>query len=375
MKRRTLLGAGGLGLGAALAACSAPQTTQAESKQPAAPAVMRKKPRILRMVTAWPKNFPGLGTAAEEIARHIGVLSNGTLAVKLYAAGELVRAEEAFDAVSSGAADLYHAAEYYWQGKAKGFAFFTAVPFGMTAIEQLGWVNDGGGQALWEKLSARFGLIAFAAGSTGHQMGGWFKKEINSLDDLKGLVMRIPGLGGDVMRELGVSPKMLSGGAIYQALQSGAIDATEWVGPWNDLAFGFYREAPYYYGPGFHEPGSTVSLGANLKVWQSLSPQQQSAIRGACGWVMSTSLAQFSYENAKALQVLEREHGVKVRSFSDEIWKALGQAAKKVLNEVANTDAETRVIHDSYMAALHEASAWAQVSDGPYLRLRALAGV
>ena len=375
MKRRTLLGAGSLGLGAALAACSAPQNVTADAKSSAAPAVVRKKARTLRMVTAWPKNFPGLGTAAEEIAKNIGVLSDGALSVKLYAAGELVAAEEAFDAVSSGAADLYHAAEYYWQGKAKGFAFFTAVPFGMTAIEQLGWVNHGGGQALWEALSARFGLIAFAAGSTGHQMGGWFKKEINSLDDLKGLVMRIPGLGGDVMRELGVSPKMLSGGAIYQALQSGAIDATEWVGPWNDLAFGFFREAPYYYGPGFHEPGSTVSLGANLKVWQSLSAQEQSAVRGACGWVMSTSLAQFSYENAKALQVLEKQHGVKVRTFSDDIWKALGQAAKKVLGEVAQTDAETKTIHDSYMAALHEASAWAQVSDGPYLRLRALAGI
>ncbi|PHS29327.1 MAG: ABC transporter substrate-binding protein [Robiginitomaculum sp.] len=378
MKRRTLLTAGSLGLGAALAACGGPQSaksgTQTQDGSPASPAVLRKKARTLRLVTAWPKNFPGLGTVAEEISQNIGTLSGGTLAVKLYAAGELVPAHEEFDAVSSGAADMYHASEYYWMGKSKGFAFFTAVPFGMTAIEQLGWINDGGGKSLWDKLSARFNLIALPAGSTGHQMGGWFKKEINTLDDLKGLIMRIPGLGGDVMRELGVSPKLLAGGAIYQALQSGAIDATEWVGPWNDMAFGFYREAPYYYGPGFHEPGSTVSLGFNLEVWNSLSSQEQIAVKGACGWAMSTSLAQFSWQNAKALKTLRDEHGVQVRNFSDEIWKALGIATKKVLAEVGQSDPETQAIHDSYMAALHEASAWAQVSDGPYLRLRSLAG-
>jgi len=377
MKRRTLLTAGSLGLGAALTACSAPQGAKSGEPSggtPASPAVLRKKTRTLRMVTAWPKNFPGLGTVAEEISKNVGILSGGTLAVKVYAAGELVPAHEEFDAVSSGAADMYHASEYYWVGKSKGFAFFTAVPFGMTAVEQLGWVDHGGGRALWDKLSARFNLIAFPAGSTGHQMGGWFKKEINSLDDLKGLIMRIPGFGGDVMRELGVSPKLLAGGAIYQALQSGAIDATEWVGPWNDLAFGFYREAPYYYGPGFHEPGSTVSLGFNLEVWNSLTPQEQVAIKGACGWAMSSSLAQYSWQNAKALKTLQEDHGVEVRNFSDEIWKALGVATRKVLTEVAQSDPETKAIHDSYMTALSEASAWAQVSDGPYLRLRALAG-
>ncbi len=378
MKRRTLLTSGGLGLGAALAACSAPKSNtagaQTDQSGPASPAVLRKKARTLRLVTAWPKNFPGLGTVAEEITQNIGRLSGGTLAVKLYAAGELVPSHEEFDAVSSGAADMYHASEYYWVGKSKGFAFFTAVPFGMTAVEQLGWVDQGGGRALWDKLSARFNLIAFPAGSTGHQMGGWFKKEINTLDDLKGLIMRIPGLGGDVMRELGVSPKLLAGGAIYQALQSGAIDATEWVGPWNDLAFGFYREAPYYYGPGFHEPGSTVSLGFNLDVWNSLSPQEQVAVKGSCGWAMSSSLAQFSWQNAKALKTLQQDHGVEVRNFSDEIWKALGVATRKVLSDVAKSDPETKAIHDSYMSTLAEASAWAQVSDGPYLRLRSLAG-
>ncbi len=375
MKRRTLLTAGGLGLGAALAACGGPQSTKTDGESPASPTVLRKTARKLRLVTSWPKNFPGLGTVAEEISKNIGKLSGGTLEVKLYAAGELVPAHEEFDAVSSGAADLYHAAEYYWQGKSKGFSFFSAVPFGMTAVETLGWLNKGGGNALWNDLSARFGLIAFAAGSTGHQMGGWFKKEIKTMNDFKGLVMRIPGLGGDVYSAVGASPKLLAGGAIYQALQSGAIDATEWVGPWNDLAFGFYREAPYYYGPGFHEPGSIISLGANLEVWNSLSPQEQTAIRGACGWAMATSLAEYSWQNGRALQTLVNDHGVQVRNFSDDIWKSLGAASKKVLREVAASDPQTQTIYDSYREALHEAIAWSEVSDGAYLRVRALVGV
>ncbi len=379
MKRRTLLTTGGLGLGVALAACGAPKSEKSNASNgetsPAAPMVQRNKARVLRLVTSWPKNFPGLGTVAEQIAQNIGALSGGTLDVKLYAAGELVPAHEEFDAVSSGAADLYHSAEYYWQGKAKGFSYFAAVPFGMTAIETLGWMNEGNGNVLWNKLSAQFGLIAFAAGSTGHQMGGWFKKEIKSMDDFKGLVMRMPGLGGDVLSEVGSTPKLLAGGAIYQALQSGAIDATEWVGPWNDLAFGFYREAPYYYGPGFHEPGSIISLGANLEMWNSLSPQEQMAIKGACGWAMATSLAEFSWQNAKALNTLINEHGVQLRSFSDDIWKSLGAASKKVLVNVAQSDAQTGEIHDSYMAALKEAISWSSVSDGPYLRIRSLAGI
>ena len=193
------------------------------------------------MVTTWPKNFPGLGTTAESLDRRIIAMRGGTLRVKVFAAKELVPPFKSFDTVSGDTADMYHAAEYYWQGKSKAFNFFAAVPFGLTAAEHTAWINHGGGQELWDELAAGFNLKPFMAGNTGVQMGGWFNKEINSLDDYKGLKIRIPGLGGEVLRKIGAAAINLPGGEIYTSLQSGAIDATEWVGPWNDLAFGFYK--------------------------------------------------------------------------------------------------------------------------------------
>jgi TRAP-type mannitol/chloroaromatic compound transport system substrate-binding protein len=371
LDRRKLLTAGTLGLGGVVAACSAPEAGNTEAG-PAAQAVQRKKARKLKMVTAWPPKFPGLGTTAEGIAETVHKLTEGSLDFKIYGAGELVPAHEVFDAVSSGAADIYHAADYYWQGKSKGFAFFAAVPFGMTAVETLSWMQFGGGNELWQNLSGQFNIRAMAAGSTGSQMGGWFKKEINTIEDFRGLVMRIPGLGGDVIKAVGGVPKLLSGGAIYQALQSGAIDATEWVGPWNDLSFGFHQEAPYYYGPGFHEPGPILSLGMNLDVWNSLTPTEQLAIETACGEANIKSMAEFGWQNQLALKILIEEHGVQMRTFSDDIWRALGAAASDVLSDVGNTDASTKAIYDSYMSALAGAKQMSQYAEGGYLRVRAL---
>ncbi|MEL6258654.1 MAG: ABC transporter substrate-binding protein, partial [Pseudomonadota bacterium] len=229
--RRTLLGGALLAAGAA--ACGQSDTS------PGAPAVVAKR-RRLNMVTTWPKGLPGLGTAAERVAEKIETLSDGQITVKVFAAGEFVPALQAFDAVADGTADIYHGAEYYWQAKSKAFNFFTSVPMGMTAQEIMGWIDFGGGRELWEELSGQYGVIAFQGANTGHQMGGWFKREIDALDDFKGLKMRIPGLGGDVIRALGGAAVTLSGGEIFQSLQTGAIDATEWVGPWNDFALGFY---------------------------------------------------------------------------------------------------------------------------------------
>jgi len=226
-----------------------PVDHNAKRSELGAPAISKNR-RQFRMATSWPKDFPGLGQMPNYFAKALSEMSGGRLEVNVFAAGELVGALECFDAASTGAVDMYHAAEYYWQGKSRGFSFFTAVPLGMTATELMGWIDHGGGQALWDELSAQFNIKALQAGNTGHQAGGWFKREINTLEDFKGLKMRIPGLAGEVMRRLGGSAVALSGGEIYQSLQSGAIDATEWVGPWNDLAFGFYREAPYYYSPG-----------------------------------------------------------------------------------------------------------------------------
>jgi TRAP-type mannitol/chloroaromatic compound transport system substrate-binding protein len=324
------------------------------------------------MVTSWPPQFPGLGTAAERIAETVSQLTEGSLQIKLFGAGELVPAHQEFDAVSSGAADIYHATEYYWQGKSKGFAFFSAVPFGMTSIEAMSWMEFGGGNELWQDLSKQFNVMAMAGGSTGSQMGGWFKKEINTIDDFRGLVMRIPGFGGDVIKAVGGVPKLLAGGAIYQALQSGAIDATEWVGPWNDLAFGFYREASYYYGPGFHEPGPILSLGVNLDVWNSFSDAERFAIKTACNQENTLSMSQYNWENQRALKVLVDEHGVQMRTFSDDIWRTLGNVTKDVLSDIGNSDPTTKKIYDSYMSALSGAKRMSQYGDGGYLRVRDL---
>jgi len=211
----------------------------------AAPAIAQNK-RILKLVTTWPKNLPGLGMAAEHLAKRVTEATDGQLEIRVYAAGELVGAFDVFDAVSSGNADMYHGADYYFQGKSPAYNFFSAVPFGLTANEQNAWIYYGGGQELWDELSATFNIKPFMCANTGVQMGGWFNKEVNTIEDFKGLKIRMPGLGGEVLRRLGASVVSIPGGEIYTSLQQGVIDATEWVGPWNDMVFGFHKIAKYY---------------------------------------------------------------------------------------------------------------------------------
>jgi len=381
VKRRQLLGAAaaiatGAGVVGALGSSKttnnkASQTQSAKSGL-ASPAITRGIKQF-RLATTWPKDFPGLGQMPNRFAQDMHDMSDGLIEVKVFAAGELVGALECFDAASSGAADMYHGAEYYWQGKSKGFSFFTAVPMGMTATELMGWIDHGGGQALWDELSSKFNIKAFQAGNTGHQAGGWFKREINTLEDFKGLKMRIPGLAGEVMRRLGGSAVALSGGEIYQSLQSGAIDATEWVGPWNDLAFGFYREAPYYYSPGFHEPGASLAIGTNLDVWNSLSPADQAMIKYACAHANDWSLGEYSYRNGIALETLKNEHGIVPRAFSDDIMKKIGTVSEGVVRELGATDAMTQRIYDSYLSARNASRGWTEISDGGYIASRKVA--
>tara|TARA_R110000868_G_scaffold2321_1_gene17152 strand:- start:13064 stop:14185 length:1122 start_codon:yes stop_codon:yes gene_type:complete len=373
MDRRTFLS--GASLAAATVATACGDTGQENTAAPASPAISRGI-KQLRMVTTWPANFPGLGMAANNVAAFANAASGGTLDIRVFAAGELVSAFEVFDAVSEGTADMYHGAEYYWQGKSQAFNFFTAVPMGMTAAEIMGWVEFGGGQALWDELSAQFNIKPFQAGNSGHQMAGWFKREINTLEDFRGLRMRMPGLGGNVLRELGAAAVTLSGGEIYPALQNGTIDATEWVGPWNDLAFGFYREAPYYYGPGFHEPGSSLAVGMNLDVWNGLDADHKAIIKQACWAANNQCLAEFNYQNAVALDVLVDQHGVQLREFSDEIWTRIGEISEQVVAESGNSDAMTRRVYDSYLGARDLMRGWGRISELPYMaqRQRVLGG-
>ena len=366
--RRKLLGAATLGAaGLATTACS-----QSASDGATGPAVQTRKKRRLTMTTTWPKDLPGLGTAAQRLADRIGELSEGQMEVQVYASGELVPAFEAFDAVASGNVDMYHGADYYWQSKSKAFNFFTAVPMGMTAPEIMGWIDFGGGQALWEELSGQYGVIAFQAANTGHQMGGWFKNEVNSLDDFRGLKMRIPGMGGDVVRALGGAAEALPGNEIYQALQTGRIDATEWVGPWNDYFLGFHREAKFHYGPGFHEPGSALALGMNRSKWEGLTPTEQTIIRTAAREVNNLSVGEFTYQNGVYLDKLVNEEDVQLRQFPDDVMARVQEVSADIRSDAGNEGDLERRIYESFEDALIKMRGWASISDSPYMVAREL---
>ena len=359
MKRRSFL------TGAAVAGVAAAASSLAK------PAIAQGK-RELKMVTTWPKNFPGLGTAAQRVADSIGVLTDGQVTVKLFAAGELVPPFESFDAVSRGTADMYHGAEYYWQGKDKAFNFFAAVPYGLTATEMNAWIHFGGGQELWDELGKKFNIKPFAAGNTGVQMGGWFNREINSVEDLKGLKFRMPGLGGEVLRKLGATVVALPGGEIFPALQSGAIDGTEWVGPWNDLAFGFYKVAKFYYYPGFHEPAPAQSLGINLDVWESFTATQKGIISTVCMGENSRAHAEFNAKNGDVLNTLLTKHGVQLKKFSDDVLKAIGTASGEVIAGLSNSDDITKEVVASFLANRKNAISWSRLAEESYFSARRL---
>ena len=309
--------------GAAVGAVAAPL---------AAPALAQDRVEIA-MVATWGRDFPGLGTGAQRFAESLSALSDGRIQVDYFAAGERVGAFDSFDEVASGNAQAYHAADYYWKGKHPAWAYYTAVPFGFTYSEMNAWIRFGGGQELWDELAGEFGLKCLMCGNTGVQAGGWFNKEINSADDFNGLKMRMPGLGGDVIAKVGASPVSLPGGQIYENLVSGAIDATEWVGPWNDEIMKFYEAAKYYYTAGMHEPGSMLAAGFNAKFWADLSDTDRAIISAAAAQENDVMMSEYNAKNGAALSRLINEQGVEVRSFNEDVWDALGEAAVEVFEE------------------------------------------
>ncbi|MCB1735503.1 MAG: TRAP transporter substrate-binding protein DctP [Gammaproteobacteria bacterium] len=323
-----------------------------------------------KMVTTWPKNFPGLGTGANYLAELIEEMSGGRIQVKVFGATELVPAFEVFDAVSRGTAQLGHGAAYYWKGKSEAAQFFTAVPFGLTAQEMNAWLYHGGGMDLWKEVYAPFGLVPAAAGNTGVQMGGWFNKEINSVADLEGLKMRIPGLGGEVLSRAGGTPVSLPGGEIFPSLQSGAIDATEWVGPYNDLAFGLYKAAKYYYYPGWHEPGSTMECMINKEALEALDPDLQSVVKNACRVANQDMLADFTARNNAALETLVTEHKVELRRFPDDVLSKLKTLSDEVMAEVAAKDPLNQKIFDSFRKFRDQSVEWSRLAEQAYLNAR-----
>lgn len=363
MKRRELLrGAGLATLAAGLTACG--------GRQNAATGAASDVRLQWKMVTSWPTNFPGLGTGAARLAELITETSGGRLSVKVFGAGELVPAFEVFDAVSRGTAEMGHSASYYWKGKAAAAPFFCAVPFGLNAQEMNGWLYNGGGLDLWRELYAGFGLVPFPAGNTGVQLAGWHRKELKSLADLKGLKMRIPGLGGEVMARVGATPVNLPGSEIFTALQSGAIDAAEWVGPYNDLAFGLHRVAKYCYYPGWQEPGPTLEAMVNQKAYDALPDDLKALVAACCEAVNGGMLAEYTARNQQALDVLVREHGVELRRLPDDVMAALKRAAEQVLEETAASDPFARKVYDSLRAYKAQTQAWHAVSEEAYYAAR-----
>lgn len=369
LNRRNLLkGAGIVGAASLISACGGDKECDADPI--GAPAILSKK-RNLKMVTAWPKNFPGLGTTAEDVSKRIEALSDGKIKIKVYAGGELVGPFGAFDAVSQGKADMYHAAEYYWQGKSKAFNFFGSVPFGMTASEMNAWLRFDGGQELWDKLSAGFNIKPFACGNSGPQMGGWYNRDINTLDDFKGLRIRMPGLGGDVMAKLGATPVTKPGSELFQALSQGNIDATEWIGPWNDLAFGFHNIVKNYYSPGIHEPGPTLGMGVNLDLWNDFSPWEKEIIQTTTAAQNDLTYTEFNARNARALDTLVNKHGVKLKRFSDEILARMAELSAEVMLEAANSDPITKEVYESFKTSRASSMRWTAIGESAFTSARA----
>ena len=343
--------------------------TAAAATTLAAPAIAKERIEMV-MVSTWGRDFPGLGTGAQRLAKNLELISGGRIHVEYFAANERVKAFDSFDEVASGNAQAYHAADYYWKGKHKGYAFFGSVPFGLTVNEVNTWIDWGGGQELWDELGAPFNIKCFKAGNNGVQMGGWFRKEMNSADDFKGLKMRIPGMGGDVLAKMGASPVSLPGSQIYEALVSGAIDATEWVGPWNDGFMKFYEAAKYYYWPGFHEPGTMESFGMNKTWWEGLSKSDQKMIEAACALENNLLYSEYCWNNGSSMVKLLEEHGVLLREFSDDIFDAAGEATAEVFEEYrADSDLTARIL-DSMLAARQSVGSWMNTSEVPYIAQR-----
>ena len=318
-----------------------------------APAVAKERVEA-SMVATWPRDFPGLGTVAQRLAQRLSDMSDGRIQVTYYAANERVKAFDSFDEVASGNSQMYHGADYYWVKKHPAFGYFTASPFGFTYAEMNAWLKYAGGQELWDELTDDFGTQSFAAGNTGVQMGGWFNKKIRSANDLKGLKMRMPGLGGQVLGKLGGSPISLPGGQIYENLVSGAIEATEWVGPYNDYFMKFYEAAKYYYTGGMHEPGGGLALGLNAEWWGSLSDTERAIITAAANEEHAAAHDEGMAKNGEYLQKLIDEQGVQVRAFNEDVWDGFAEAAEEVFEETRAHSAMAAKIDDNFQAKLRE---------------------
>ena len=356
MERRTFLKAGAAGLAAGALAT---------------PAIAQGKMQW-KMVTAWPKNLPGPGVAAQMLADRITTLSGGRIEVKLFAAGELVPGRGVFDAVSEGTAELYHAVPAYWGSKSKGILLFGSQPFGLRADEQFGWLYHGGGQALYDEMYGRFKIKPFLCGNSGPQWGGWFRNEINSPDDLKGLKYRTTGLASEMASKLGMASEAMSGPAMFQALQTGALDAGEFIGPWTDSALGYYQIAKNYYWPGVGEPSSAEECGVNADVFAALPDDLKQVVSLACESLYNPVWTEYTTKHAAALKNLVEKEGVQVKMFPESVIKAMGVAAAEVIDELRQDDDElVKRITESFITYRDSVGGYMTFADNGQMNARA----
>jgi TRAP-type mannitol/chloroaromatic compound transport system substrate-binding protein len=353
MNRRKFLTGAGAGAAASVIAA------QAVAQAPALPQVR------WRCASSFPKSLDTIYGGAEVIAKRIAAITGGKFQIRVFGAGEIVPAFGVVDAIQQGTIECSHTASYYFVGKNKAFAFDTTVPFGLNQRQQNGWIYHGGGLELVREFFREFGLISFPAGNTGVQMGGWWRKEVKTLADLKGKKMRIAGLGGEVMARLGAVPQQIAGGDIYPALERGAIDSAEWVGPYDDEKLGFYKVAPHYYYPGWWESNSMYSLYVNIKEWEKLPKEYQAALEAACYEANIDMMAKYDSKNPKALLSLVK-NGVKLHAFSPEILKAAQKAAFDLYEEEAAKNPAWKKIYEPWKKFREEEFLWHRAAEFTY---------
>ena len=361
MKRKDFLKKGvaiGAACGAIASAC-----TDNKSSTGDAPNIITEKRHKWKMVTTWPPNFPVVGEGCLKMAEWIHKMSAGRIEIKVYGGGELVPPLEVFEAVSSGAAEVGHGASYYWAGIEPAFQFFTSVPFGMNAQQMYAWFEFGGGQELWNEIYSKYNIVPFYAGNTGVQMGGWFNKKIESIDDFKGLKMRIPGLGGKVLVRAGGTAVLSPGSELYTNLERGVIDATEWIGPFHDYLMGFHKIAKYYYYPGWHETGSVLETIINRRDYDALSDDLKEVVKTVmyrCNMVMHS---EFEAKNNLYLQKIKEESNAEILPFPRDVLRQLKQYTNEIYEELAEEDALSKKVYDSFSTFQKGISEWSVISE------------
>jgi len=329
----------------------------------AAPAIASDLPNIKwRLTSSFPKSLDTIYGGAEVLANRLRSMTNGKFDIRVFPGGEIVPGLQALDAVQQGTVELCHTCSYYYVGKDKAFGFGTSIPFGMTARQMNAWIYYGGGDKLLNEFYANFNVVHFAGGNTGTQMGGWWRKEVKTVADLKGVKMRIAGLGGQVFSALGVVPQQIAGGDIYPALEKGTIDAAEWVGPYDDEKLGFYKVAKNYYYPGWWEPGPTINFFVNKKEWDKLPKEYQEAFQAAAYEANVTMMAEYDHKNPIALAKL-MQSGVKVREFSSEILKEANKAALDMYADESSKNPAFKKIYTEYDKYRRTQAAWFSLAE------------